>query len=665
MSRFEQPQNVFSNKMFRYLQILVDNNISQTGSCGKNAACEVVQDKKGKRVECSCDSGYFGDAKKECLAVSCSRNSDCPANGYCDKGKCQVDLTGGIGVGNNTCSSDLCGINAECRISKTTLQPKCTCRPGSDGDPYEECYGKCPASFKCGIGAICRVSYRRPETEFECYCPLGTTGNPAELCTNETLGGDVCPQNNPCAPGSQCQLRRSSRFTEEQPFFVCFGKCPRNFRCGINANCRVSYESGQPQNECYCPLGTSGDAYDQCFKEPVSVIPTSAPPPPPDLCFRNNPCPVGSECVITRSGEVDCKCPAGFRGTPPSCTAVLQRCMDDRDCENKNAECIGGQCIDECVFKCGVNAVCEGRGTRMRCICMPGFIEDNTGGCSPSIDPCTPSPCGEFALCFAVEGTAQCNCILGYEKDRLTGRCKIRPPYPTSPSVLPPESDDEDFRPIIIEAPDNLSSRRIGRDECDLGTGRFRENLRQCERGLECQRDWEGVARCLPPPSVENNYCQDDRDCLEPEVCSNSTCFNPCHPSYSHCASVAFAECRVIERRALCTCQRGYVGDPYNRLGCKPETIGDRIGRSSPVVPCDLRQLRRGRSSGCDSRSECQFVNGRSICMCAPEYEGVYPDCRLLCRSNLDCPDDHSCMDYQCIDPCKNNNACGRNAICR
>lgn len=69
----------------------------------------------------------------------------------------------------------------------------------------------------------------------------------------------------------------------------------------------------------------------------------------------------------------------------------------------------------------------------------------------------------------------------------------------------------------------------------------------------------------------------------------------------------------------------------------------------------------------CGPNAEC-FAQGNSAqCTCVSGYRGnPYERCHVVgCRSNNDCPDDRSCINAQCINPCVYEHPCASDAQCR
>lgn len=67
--------------------------------------------------------------------------------------------------------------------------------------------------------------------------------------------------------------------------------------------------------------------------------------------------------------------------------------------------------------------------------------------------------------------------------------------------------------------------------------------------------------------------------------------------------------------------------------------------------------------SPCGPFSQCRDDNNNlAICSCLPNYFGSPPNCKPECSINADCPNDLSCQNQQCKNPCLGS--CGYSAEC-
>lgn len=86
-----------------------------------------------------------------------------------------------------------------------------------------------------------------------------------------------------------------------------------------------------------------------------------------------------------------------------------------------------------------------------------------------------------------------------------------------------------------------------------------------CGANAVCREQYgAGSCQCLPeyhgnPYEGCRPECVVNSDCASNKACVRNVCVDPC-PGV--CAQ--YAECRVINHLASCTCQIGYTGDPYS-----------------------------------------------------------------------------------------------------
>lgn len=65
----------------------------------------------------------------------------------------------------------------------------------------------------------------------------------------------------------------------------------------------------------------------------------------------------------------------------------------------------------------------------------------------------------------------------------------------------------------------------------------------------------------------------------------------------------------------------------------------------------------------CGPFSQCRDDNNNlAICSCLPNYYGSPPNCKPECTINADCPNDLSCQNQRCKNPCMGS--CGYSAEC-
>lgn len=89
--------------------------------------------------------------------------------------------------------------------------------------------------------------------------------------------------------------------------------------------------------------------------------------------------------------------------------------------------------------------------------------------------------------------------------------------------------------------------------------------------------------------------------------------------------------------------------------------VNSRCAEACKIYPCGIN-------------AQCASVNHHSVCTCAPGYTGnphrectnipKHPQPTPECYKNDDCPDDRTCRNERCINPCREDNACARSAFC-
>lgn len=135
--------------------------------CTLQAECHVSDHK----VACLCRSGYEGDPYKQCRAIGCTTDDNCPSNRMCLNGRCLDPC-----IYNNTCAPE-----AECR--GINHQTECRCPSGFRGDPSIVC-------LKRELPPVCR-------SDFDCEVDFGCMDG---LCRK------LCEVLEPCEKPTLCQL---------------------------------------------------------------------------------------------------------------------------------------------------------------------------------------------------------------------------------------------------------------------------------------------------------------------------------------------------------------------------------------------------------------------------------------------------------------------------
>lgn len=88
---------------------------------------------------------------------------------------------------------------------------------------------------------------------------------------------------------------------------------------------------------------------------------------------------------------------------------------------------------------------------------------------------------------------------------------------------------------------------------------------------------------------------------------------NPCQPS--PCGT--YGICREINNHAICSCKENYFGSPPN---CRPECIVS--ADCMPNLACLHQKCKDPCPGTCGINAKCLVVNHNPICSCNPGYIG-------------------------------------------
>lgn len=649
----------------------------QAGVCGINAKCQV----HGHVAVCKCPAGYVGDAFYQCEKVPEREQKHNP----CDPSPCRDNVPCTIyndniaicdacsssdGVLNPLCRPE-CVSNSECPFDKACLGQKCI-------DP-------CPGS--CGYNAYCEVVHHNPI----CRCDHGLVGNPFEQCVPAKSDEELVTCDNIlCGANTECGQRgKIFKCTCKKGFFgdplvgcrpecVINTDCPlskacRNHKCenpcdgacGVNANCDVINH----YPVCYCPAGHSGDALISCSKVRVTpIVPVN--PCDPSPCGSNSRCSVNVDTAV-------CTCLPQHKGSPPFCQP---ECVVSSECSSNQA-CINQRCKDPCPGTCGPYARCQVFQHNPICSCPPGYTGDPFVSCSQyeedlddrelEKNPCIPSPCGQNSICQIKQNRPVCSCI-----ENFIGK----PPYCRPECVLSTECSQDKacirekcVDPCVNACGPNAECHVVAHSAfCNCKPGYEGDSFVGCTQVREIIEDSKNP--CYPSPCGENTECSVfnnaakcscippyrgdpystgcrpecilNADCPSQLACVNQYCRDPC-PGV--CGTNA--DCSVANHIPICSCSRGYLGDPFS--GCRKEKpIYIPPGPSNPCEP-----------SPCGPNSMCRVVDGRPACSCITGYIGAPPQCRPECIVSAECDSQAACINQKCRDPCLGT--CGLNANCQ
>lgn len=283
---------------------------------------------------------------------------------------------------------------------------------------------------------------------------------------------------------------------------------------------------------------------------------------------------------------------------------------------------------------CGQFAQCHNRNGAALCSCLPSYI-GSPPNCRPECvidsdcpshlacinercrDPC-PGLCGFNARCNVIDHVPNCYCDAGMIGDPFS-ECHARPVIKTSPT------------PVLYEDP-CVPSPCGANANCNNGT-------------CTCISAYFGdpFVGCRPE-------CILSSDCSRDRACINKKCQDPC---IGICGQEA--ECSVINHTPMCSCPIGMTGNAFIR--CEPVRVPVVLDVSETAIrnPC--------QPSPCGPNSQCREISGLAVCSCVVGFLGSPPSCRPECVINSDCPSDRYCQNQKCKDACEG--ACGIQAVCR
>ncbi|ERL90523.1 neurogenic locus notch homolog protein 1 isoform X1 [Dendroctonus ponderosae] len=133
--------------------------------------------------------------------------------------------------------------------------------------------------------------------------------------------------------------------------------------------------------------------------------------------------------------------------------------------------------------------------------------------------------------------------------------------------------------------------------------------------------------------------CLSDGECRGHLTCRNGRCIDPCSGTCG-----INADCQTRNHVPVCSCPPGYTGSPFS--SCR---------RFDPSELC--------HPSPCGQNTNCEVVNGVPTCKCRPGFLGSpIAGCRHECERDGECNSNQACIDFRCQNPCSSQ--CGENADC-
>ncbi|KAF0311013.1 Neurogenic locus notch 3 [Amphibalanus amphitrite] len=415
---------------------------------------------------------------------------------------------------------------------------------------------------------------------------------------------------SPCGPNTECSIDNRGigvcrclpgYFPKPDTITGCGPQCTSASECGSGYNC----------------------VNNKCVRSGASV--TAADPCSLGLCGLNANCDnVGGRAV--------CSCPAGYSGNPlVQCNKG--ECTEDSQC-GASLACIGVNCVDPCAeVQCGLNANCKVIQHRAICSCPRGYGGDPFVSCtrqSPRA-ACTPSPCGTNTNCEVKNGRAICSCVQNYIGDPLVA---CRPECTSDAECAGHQACSQNrCRSACIDAcGENARCDAVNhRPVCKCPqfykgsplTGCFPE----CTSHAECAGN-RASAAVATSASVHGGGSS-GTVCDTCETSAGDLCTpNPCG-QYADCNP---GTDRLGQPRAVCTCPKGYLGDPLT--ACQR---GECVDHSNcPATQacynyiCTNPCLSSSGGNVCGTNALCRAQNHKAICYCPPEYTGEpLTECRL------------------------------------
>lgn len=170
------------------------------------------------------------------------------------------------------------------------------------------------------------------------------------------------------------------------------------------------------------------------------------------------------------------------------------------------------------------------------------------------------------------------------------------------------------------------------------------------------------------------NDCKKNEECSEKLFCLDGKCIDPCATA---CGLKAECTIRDGDNRAICSCPKGYTGNPFIQCALLEK-------ESSPDVRSDVKCLNNIDCDtnfacindkcvdvcpgACGVNSKCTPKDHVAICNCPPGTTGdSFVICKEIgneCKSDDECSEKKNtiCVDGRCMEPCAK--ACGLKAEC-
>lgn len=305
-----------------------------------------------------------------------------------------------------------------------------------------------------------------------------------------------------------------------------------------------------------------------------------------------------------------------------------------------------------CFPSCGKNAHCQ-YGSTNECVCNSGTTGNPYEECT-TVDKktCTASSCGKGAVCRESYGSIECICPSGFDGN----------PYISC-------TDIDECNTNNVCGENAVCINTPGSYDC------------RCKKGyvgnpfVVCSEEPKGICH-----DAKTCACNDNVICPVGYTCDKGKCIDLCQSI--KCGPRATCD------EGQCICPQNYLGDPYDlHNGCTTEKqcSNDIDCRDSEICFQLVKGVRKCVDAcskvQCGPNALCVGESHRSVCICAPGYNGNPTDltigCQLEERYNpkKECEDDSDCssgticaVDIQgtqkCINPCETV-ACGLHEVCQ
>ena len=291
------------------------------------------------------------------------------------------------------------------------------------------------------------------------------------------------------------------------------------------------------------------------------------------------------------------------------------------------------------------------------CYCLPRY-EGNPPAlpCVKPMKQCKPNPCGANTECVVVNNVQRCTCKPGYTESVNTIQGCIPINEPVLALCEPGPCGDNAECLVTDIGEDCRCNPGFGGNPFQGCTPQNPCNPSPCGPNTECSEDRAGQIVCSCRRGYQGDPTSDQgckAECLKNSDCSRSlACIaQKCiDPCPGTCG--VFAVCEVQNHNPICSCPPGTVGDPFSR--CTQQPVVTEPPR--PKDPCN--------PSPCGTNAQCRQQSGQAICQCIRDYQGdPLIGCKPECLLSFDCPQDKACINSKCKDPCPGT--CGINAECQ